>query len=149
MKQKEKFRYVEKCLYEYKRNIVALGVLHEDLRVEQAGTDVHAQNYQFTFSFGGEPSNPVQARLIKIESIESRIQQLERVTKPITKLINDLDAPENLEGSNNKIIFEILKLMYFGKNTSDAIIDELHISRRSFLRLRQDLVYMAMGYLAF
>lgn len=129
--------------------MIALGVLHEDLRVEQAGTDVHAQNYQFSFNFGSEPSNPVQARLIKIEQIEGRIKQLERLTKPITKLINDLDTPENLKGSNNKVMLEILKLMYFGKNNSGVIADELHMAKRTFLRLRRELVYIAMGYLAF
>lgn len=149
MQEKNKFRYAEKCLYEYKRNIAALNVLREDLRVERAGTDVHVQNYQFSFGFNGEPSNPVEARLIKIESLERRIQQLERYTKPIENMMSDLDAPENLSNSNNKMLLNILKLLYFGKNTVDDIIEEMNIAKRTFSRKRRELVFLASDYLAF
>ena len=115
----------------------------------QVDTDVHAQNYQLTFGFGGEPKNPEEARLIKIEGIERRIQVLERYTKPITKLMEDLNAPENLEGSDNEILLQILKLMYFGRNVPDAIIDELRIAKRTFFYKRHELVIMTISYLAF
>ena len=149
MQEKNKFRYAEKCLYEYKRNIAALDVLREDLRVEKVGTDVHAQSYQLNFGFGGEPSNPVESRLIKIENLENKIRILERYTKPVTQLMTDLNAPENLIGSENKILLDILKLLYFGKNTVEAILDELHIARRTFTRKRRDLVLLTADYLAF
>ena len=42
MKDKTSFRYAEKCLYEYKRNMAGLKVLRDDLRVLEASTDVHA-----------------------------------------------------------------------------------------------------------
>ena len=149
MKQKDKFRYAEKCLYEYKRNLAALNVLKEDLHVIEIGTDVHAQNYQLSLNFTGTPSNPVQARLLKIETIKERIQQLERFTTPITSLINDLDIPENLNGSENQLLLEILKLLYFGKNTIDAVLEELRIAKRTFTRKRRKLIFMVIDYLAF
>ena len=147
MKQKDKFRYAEKCLYDYKRNQACLEILREDLRVTQADTDVRVQNYQYTFGFNGEPSNPIQARLIKIETLEERIKQLERITKPLTLLMENLNAPEVLDGSENKILYEILRLMYLGKNIPDAIIDELKIARRTFFKRRRNLVNLAMSYL--
>lgn len=148
MKQQNSFKYAEKCLYEYKRNLVGLRVLREDLRVMQAGLDVHAQNYQYTFNFTGEVSNPVQSRLLKIESLEERIRKLERVVNPITQLIEDLTAPEVLEYSPSNDLLQVLKLMYFGKNPPDAIINELNIARRTFFRQRRELVNMAISYLA-
>ena len=148
MQEKNKFRHAEKCLYEYKRNIAALDVLREDLRVEKAGTDVHAQSYQLNFNFGS-PSNPVESRLIKIENLENKIRMLERYTKPITQLMTDLDAPENLQDSDNELLLNILKLLYFGKNNINAILDELHIARRTFARKRRYLVLMTADYLAF
>ena len=148
VKQKDKFRYAEKCLYEYQRNMACLEVLREDLRVERAGTDVHAQSYQYTFGFTGEPSNPVQARLMKIEKIEERIRLLERWTKPITLLMENLNNPNVLDGSDNKILMDILRLVYFGKNPPDAIIEELNIARRTFFNRRRELVYTAISYLA-
>lgn len=148
MKEKDKFRYAEKCLYDYKRNMACLKVLKDDLRVEEAGTDVHAQNYQYTFGFTGEPSNPVEARQIKIESIQKRIKVLERYTEPITALIGDLTSPNVLNGSNNAAMMDVLRLLYFGGNTPDAIIEELNIARRTFFRLRRSLVSVAIMYLA-
>lgn len=148
MKEKDKFRYAEKCLYGYQRNMACLKVLREDLRVEEAGIDVHAQNYQYSFDFTGEPSNPVEARQIKIENIQGRIRTLERCTNPITELITDLTSPNVLNGSNNAAMMEILRLLYFGGNTPDVIIEELNIARRTFFKWRRALVCMAMAYLA-
>ena len=148
MQEKNNFRFAEKCLYEYKRNLSAINILREDLRVANAQNSVHVQNYQLSFGFGGEPSNPVEERVIKIEKIKERIQKLERCTNPITQLIADLNTPENLKYSDNKTLFNILKLLYFGKNTVDDIVDELHLGRRTFARKRRELVFMACGYLA-
>ena len=148
VQEKNSFRSAEKWLYGYKRNLAGLKVLREDLRVAQAGLDVHAQNYQYTFSATGEVSSPVHARVEKIESLEGRIRWLERYTKPITQLIEDLTAPEVLEYSENKALMDILRLMYFGKNPPDVIIEELKITRRTFFRQRRELVNMAISYLA-
>lgn len=148
MKENDKFRYAEKCLYEYKRNLCGLKVLQEDLRVAHAGLDVHAQNYQYTLNFTGEVSNPEQSRLMKIEGIEEKIRYLERHTKPITQLMEDLTAPEVLEYSENKMLMEIMKLMYFGKNPPEAIMNELNIARTTFFKRRRELVNMAVSYLA-
>ena len=148
MKQKDKFRYAEKCLYEYKRNMACLEILREDLRIERAGSDVHVQNYQYTIDFNCIHSNPVQARMIKIEQLEERIRKLERWTKPITQLEKDLTSAESLDTSRNKELYEVMKLMYFGKNPPDAIIEELKIARRTFYNRRRELVYTAISYLA-
>ena len=148
IQEKNNFRSAEKWLYGYKRNLAGLKILREDLRVAQAGLDVHAQNYQYTFSATGEVSSPVHARVEKIESLEGRIRWLERYTKPITQLIEDLTAPEVLEYSENKALMDILRLMYFGKNPPDVIIEELKIARRTFFKRRRELVNMAISYLA-
>ena len=146
--EQNNFRSAEKWLYGYKRNMAGLKILREDLRVAQAGLDVHAQNYQYTFSATGEVSSPVHARVEKIESLEGRIRWLERYTKPITQLIEDLTAPEVLEYSENKALMDILRLMYFGKNPPEVIIGELKIARRTFFKRRRELVNMAISYLA-
>ena len=142
-----KFKFAEKCLYEYKRNIACLGVLKEDLRVAEADTDVRAQNYQYTFSTGGEVSDPVSARLMKIEMLKERIKYLERYTGPITTLMNDLNTSDALNGSRNQDLMQVLRLMYFGGNTPDVIMNELKIARTSFFRLRRELVYVVICYL--
>ena len=148
MRERDKFRYAERCLYDYKRNVAGLKVLREDLRVMRSGLDVQAQNYQYKLEFTGTVSDPVQARLLKIETIEERIRQLERYTLPIGQLIEDITAPEVLEYSENKSLMGILRLMYFGKNPPDAVMEELKLGRRTFYRQRRELVNMTASYLA-
>lgn len=148
MKQKDAFRFTEKCLYDYKANLACIQVLKEDLKIEEEeGSSVHAQNYQLTFGFSGEPSDPVHDRIVKLEGLRERIKMLERWTKPITQLLKDLDAPENLDDSDNKIMLEIFKFMYIGKNKIKTVADELNLSDRVFARLRRKLVYTAASYL--
>ena len=98
-KRLDTFRYAERCLYEYKRNMAGLEILRDDLRTIQAGTDVHAQNYQNALDFTGNPSDPVQTRMMRIEKLEERIRLLERFTQPVTRLVEDLTAPYVHEGS--------------------------------------------------
>lgn len=148
MRERDKFRYAERCLYDYKRNVAGLKVLREDLRVMRSGLDVQAQNYQYKLEFTGTVSDPVQARLLKIETIEERIRQLERYTLPIGQLIEDITAPEVLEYSENKSLMGILRLLYFGKNPPDAVMEELKLGRRTFYRQRRELVNMTASYLA-
>ena len=148
MRERDKFRYAERCLYDYKRNVAGLKVLREDLRVMRVGLDVQAQNYQYKLEFTGTVSDPVQARLLKIETIEERIRMLERYTLPIGQLIEDITAPEVLEYSENKSLMGILRLMYFGKNPPDAVMEELKLGRRTFYRQRRELVNMTASYLA-
>ena len=148
MKESDKFRFAEKCLYEYKRNLACLEVLRDDLRVAQAGLDVKAQNYQYTFNFGGEVSDPVSARLIKIEQLEERISKLERLTKPITTLIKDLDSEDVLNGSKNKELMQVLRLLYFGNNTPNEIMQVLNIAKTTYFNRRRELVFTTICYMA-
>ena len=143
MKEKDKFRYAEKCLYGYKRNIACLKILREDLKIQRAGNDVHAQNYERTLDFTGEPSSPVHSYVVGIETLESRIQLLERRTKPITKLM------EYLNGDNPKKadMKQILELMYFRGNQPKQVIEELKMPKRTFTRRREALVRLAIDYL--
>ena len=148
MKEKDKYRYAEKCLYEYKQNVACLEVLKKLLKQEQASLDVHAQNYESVPQTISTPSNPVQARVLKIEQIEGCIKKLERWVKPITLLIKDLNSVEVLEGSNNEILMKVLKLVYFGQNQHDVVIGELNMSRRMFYYYKQRLVNSVICYLA-
>lgn len=143
----EYYRYTEKCLYDYRRNLACLEILREDLRVEKAGTDVHAQSYQCVLDFGGEPSNPVQARMMRIEKLEERIRLLERETLPVTRLIQDLTAPYVHEGSVKAEMYSLMELYYFGQNTVEIVSSELHIGKHGMYNMRRELVKLLMGYM--
>ena len=59
-----------------------------------------------------------------------------------------MTSPDVLNGSNNKAMMDILRLMYFGGNLPEVIVEELKIARRTFFRIRRELVYVAEMYLA-
>ena len=147
MKQKDKFRCAEKYLYDYMKNIACLKILRDDLQIKRRGSDVKAQNYQGTFGFTGEPSNPVYAHVVSIETLEERIKHLERWTQPITQMIADLNNKYALSGSKNTDILDVLNLMYLGGNVPQKVMEELKITRRTFTRRRHELVRIAIDYL--
>ena len=97
---------------------------------------------------GGEVSDPVSSRVLKIEQLEERIKYLERLTKPITTLITDLNSPDVLNGSYKANLMEVLRLYYFGQNIIEVILDKLNIAQRTFYKRRRELVYITICYLA-
>ena len=147
MKEKDKFRYAEKCLYEYMTNLACLKILRDDLKIQRAGNDVHAQNYENAGGFTGGPSSPVHSYVVSVDVLEGRIRYLERRTKPITNLLEDLNSAEMLDGSKKADMMQILTLMYFGENKPKQVIDELKMPRRTFTRRRNELVHLAIAYL--
>ena len=143
----QKFRYAEKCLYEYKRNLACLNVLYDDLKVARASVDVKAQSYN-NLPSGGEVSDPVSSRVLRIEQLEERIKYLERLTKPITTLIEDLNSPDVLNGSYKAELMEVLRLYYFGQNLVEVILEKLNFAERTFYKKRRELVHITICYLA-
>ncbi len=148
-KRLDTFRFAEKCLYEYKRNMAGLDILRNDLQTIQAGTDVHAQNYDNALTFTGDPSDPVQTRMMRIEKLEERIRLLERMTQPVTRLVEDLTAPYVLEDSAKAEMYSLMELYYFGQNSIASVMEALHISRKNVYNRRRELVNMAMGYMGY
>ena len=124
-----------------------MNVLYDDLKVAKASVDVKAQSYN-NLPSGGDVSDPVSSRVLKIEQLEERIKYLERLTKPITTLIADLNSPDVLNGSYKANLMEVLKLYYFGQNVLDVILEKLNLTRRTFFRLRRELIYVSICYLA-
>lgn len=145
MKDKVKFRYAEKCLYDYRTNLSRIEVLSEDLRVLRSGGDVHGLSYQMTFNFGADASDPVLEHVAKIQKLENQIKNLERVTRPITKLIHDLSTAK--QGSINQELMKILELFYVGGMLLSDVMDELHRSRRTLSSRRYELVIKTIRYL--
>ena len=127
--------------------MACLDTLRGDLQVYRAGSDVHAQSYNKPFGFSGEPSSPVHSYVVSLETLEERIKYLERWTKPISRLINDLNSSYSLTGSRNTDLLQILKLMYLGETPPKKVMNELKLPRRTFTRRRQELVRITIDYL--
>ena len=142
MPERNIYKYAEKCLYDYPMNLSRLKVLHEDLRVLRAGSDVHAQTGQIYIVF-----DPVSSYVEKLDRLESQIKRIERNTTPITTLHNDL-TQSSKSGSNRKADYlKILDLYYFDGSSLDFVVQALHCSRSTLFYKRRELVRLTIGYL--
>ena len=141
-----RFRFAERCLYDYKTNVAQLEVLRADLKVLDAASSVNGQTYD-ALPCLGYLRDAVSARLERIENLEEDIQYLERRTGPIRRLYDDLRAGYVLEGSPKTILRGILELFYLGENTWQATAEELGLSRASFFRKKEELVRLGIRYL--
>ena len=143
-----RFRFAERCLYDYKTNVAQLEVLRADLKVLDAASSVNGQTYD-ALPCLGYLRDAVSARLERIENLEEDIRYLERKTEPIRRLYDDLRAGYVLEGSPKTILRGILELFYLGENTWQATAEELGLGRTSFFEKRKELVELTIRYLGF
>ena len=143
-----RFRFAERCLYDYKTNVARLEVLRADLRTLDALSSAKGQAYD-ALPCLGHLQDAVSARLERIENLEEDIRYLERRTGPIRCLYDDLRAGYVLEGSPKTILRGILELFYLGENTWQATAEELGLGRTSFFEKRKELVELTIRYLGF
>lgn len=136
------FRYVEKCLYEYVQNCAKLERLKGDLVLLRSATDVKAQSYDIAPT-SSSASDPVFAFFISVENVERKIKMLERITDPIKKFMADLAQDRDRKSS---MYLTILERYYFDNYAVNAVMWELHVSRSAFFNLKNSLVKKAMSY---
>ena len=96
--------YVEKCLYNYLKNVVNLYIMQSELSCLMS---VHGQNYNL--HSGNGMSNPVLEFTSRLMSLEKRINQTEQHIKAVRRLKSELI------GSDIRIqqMLSILRLRYF------------------------------------
>ena len=150
MSYNDKFRHVEKCLYSYKDNLARIAALNDDLTILRAGSDVHAQNYQQRLNNSIASANPVASYVEKIQKLENHIIKLKRVTEPVTRLINDIEAAIINSDSNVMRDFNILlNSFYFGRCSLIEVAAIIEKSRKTLSKRRTALVKKAAIYLGF
>ena len=146
--ENEILNYIEECLQDYPANLSRIDVLRRDLSVFRASTDVQAQNYSAAKNAPKtKHSDPVHDFVAKIERFEKEIERLERITTPITRMIQDLKSPYALEGSLNSDFIKILGLHYFGRNPLPIVLESGNWSRATFFRKKKKLLKLAQDYL--
>ena len=97
----------------------------------------------------GMHSDPVVSYVIQIEKLEEEIKRLQRITEPISKMIQDLKTPYASEDSLNNDYIKILGLYYFGRNSVQIILDITQWSRAAFFRKKKKLALLAKNYLGY
>ncbi|MBQ9420042.1 MAG: hypothetical protein IJU31_06690, partial [Synergistaceae bacterium] len=125
MTEKEIAAYVEECLQGYPANLTRIDVLRKDLAILRDRGDVQAQNYVRIYNNDSRTthSDPVPAYVERIQKLEEEIERLQRITDPITKMIQDLKTPYATDSSLNSDFIKIMGLSYFGRNPVNTILD--------------------------
>ena len=130
--------YVERCLYDYKENLALIDTLKSEI---EDLISVRAQNYES--NTGGGQSNPVEAVMLKKMSLERKLSRMERMTRAIKRL------DEDLCGSDIRIqqMSRILKLKYFRGESIDYVLRSMAISPSTYWRRNSELLRKARKYL--
>jgi hypothetical protein len=132
-------------MYHYLENVARIEALRDELKVVDAST-VGAQSYEERTAPDGYIDN-IPGRILKIDMLESLIAGLERWTKPITRLIADLESPYNLSPERQDML-GILRVRYLHGNTWDRTTEYLKMRKETFVERRKQLVHIAVRYLA-
>ena len=130
--------YVERCLYEYRENLALIDTLKSEI---EDLLSVRAQNYES--NIGGGQSNPVEAVTMKKLYLERRLNRVERTTRTIKRL------DEDLCGSDVRVqqMSRILKLKYFRGESIDYVLRSMAISPSTYWRRNGELLRKARKYL--
>jgi hypothetical protein len=132
-------------MYNYLENVARAKALRDELKIADMETSVRGQSYGERIAPNGYVDN-VPARILKIDMLESLILGLERWTKPIGRLIADLESPYNLSPERQDML-GILCIRYLHGNTWDRTISYLRMSHGTFGIRRRQLVFLAAKYL--
>jgi hypothetical protein len=140
-----RFQLAESCMYNYLENVARVAALRDELKLVDMETSVRGQSYEERTAPDGYVDN-IPARILKIDTLESLIKGLERWTKPIERLIADLESPYNLSPERQEML-GILRIKYLHGNTWDRTIEHLNMRRETFIERRKQLVFTAIQYL--
>ena len=138
------FKFAESCMFRYLENLAKIEELRNDLRFADTQSSVKVQNYEGYSVTNGYIDN-VPKRILTIDAIEILIANFERRTKPITRLLNDLDNPYS--SPKRRDLLNILRFRYIHNNTQDITMSHLKMSKYRYSTRRNQLVEMVMEYM--
>lgn len=147
MTSRDKFRYVEKCLYNYHANMTRLEVLRFDLSELRRRGDVKAQNYSQNARTFGHHADPPAEYESECTRLEHEISRLMRITQPITLMLSHLDNPNVGDKSRKRTLKAVYHTVYEGGNDMAESCEILGMCRKTCYSRRCELVRMAEEYL--
>lgn len=125
--KKGTFKHIESELYAYHDTCREIEELRKNILLSSAVPDLTGGGKS---NLPGDPTGRVATRL----ATHRKLEQLERIVYAIEKVVNQLPDEKK----------KLVKLKYWTKPqtlTWDGIAQELHISRRTAINWRNDIVY--------
>jgi hypothetical protein len=131
-------------MFAYVENLARLDALRGDLEAAKRQSSIKAPNYDGTSPTVGYIDN-VPGRIIKAEALERLILDLERWTRPITRLLRDLNNPHS--SPKRQEMLGILRTRYLHNNTQEQTVTYLKMSKTCYLDRRKQLVRLVIRYM--
>ena len=129
--------YVERCLWDYRDNLASIEIMREEL----AGL-ISVQGQDFSMNGANTICDPVPKVFERVMKLESGIQKAEKMTLPITRMV------EGLCGNDLRIhqIREILSMKYFEHEDKETVIRNAGISEKTYFRRIGEIKRIARKY---
>ena len=129
--------YIDKCLWDYKVNIAAIDWLKDEIANLSS---LHGQSYEFRQGSG--VSDPVGSLVSKCQYMEGKIRKLESMTRPITRMYDELSGDDMTESQMR----QIFKLRFMDHESRNTVIRRLAISDATYTRRCKSLKRLARRY---
>lgn len=141
----DEYRYAEKVLYSYRRNVETSERLSEELRMLRASGDVYGQSYG-QIATGGS-GDPVARHVDEILMLEARLKRILRRVKAVDEMRKDLREGNVITITSGKNLLLILDGYYIPCLTVNEFLTAFCWSRSIFYVRRRELVMIAGEYL--
>ena len=129
--------HIDRCLWDYKANLAAIDWLRDEIANLSS---LHGQSYELHMGTG--VSDPVGSLVIKCQAMECKIRKLESMTRPITRMYEELSGDDIREAQMR----EILKRRFFDHESCNAVIRTMAISDATYTRRCRTLKRLARRY---
>jgi len=144
MRKRDMYRKTEQCLYNYRTNLARLELLRSEVEELTNTGDIHVQDYGGRVNSSAVHADPVNRYVHKLLTLEHRISVLERYTRPITLLLENLQQDTD---NMSRHYLRILEYFYFGRLPVSRILEITRWNRNTFYSRRHSLVMLAAGCL--
>ena len=141
----DEYRYAEKVLYSYKRNVETSERMSEELRRLRASGDVHGQSYEQIARCGS--GDPVARHVDEIMRLEARLKRILRRIKAVDEMRKDLREGNVITITKPKNLLLILDGYYIPCLTVNEFLSINCWSRSIFYVRRRELVMITGEYL--
>ena len=149
MDERTRYRYTERCMYDWLQNKARIEILSFDLRTLRQYGDVRAQGYLELTRRNGTHSDPVAEYGHECQRLEAELLRLSRITEPISRMLDDFAVGLEVEYSKCVVYKAVFEGVYSGRGTLRAVADELGISVKTCRKRRVELVRICGEYLGF
>ncbi len=145
MTNEEWYKYTEKILHSYRRNVESALRLQEEIDILRECGDMAGVRYAEGHTSGS--GDPVLSYVMRVEGLESRLKRIKRRVRAVEKLREDLRNGEIITVTSPRNLLRILTEYYIDGLTVTEFLRITSWVRSTFYARNRELVMIAGEYL--